>query len=263
MAEKKEKKIIKVDSEAEKPAKKASTAARKKTTEDGRTIVEVTSSGSATGYRVGAIVLWVLAIVCELLGILPLVGKLNITFVPTIAWVIAMLVLDLIFVIVGSQLWKKSNKIDPASKANKLKFWLWNNLGLIVCIVAFLPFIIMILKDNKKLDKKTKTIAVIAAIVALAVGGLCSYDWNPISKEEKDAALEAVSGTVYWTPYGKVYHTDQDCQALNHSDTLNEGSVEAAIEDGRTRICSFCARKAGIDTTNLLTDGNEEEAEEE
>ena len=263
MAEKKEHTIVDVSSEEKKTAKKASTAARKKVTEDGKTVVEVTPAGSATGYRIGAIILWVLAITCEVIGILTLFGKINITFVPTLAWIIGLLVIDLICVIIGAQLWKKSNKIDPASKANKLKFWLWNNLGLIVCIVAFLPFIIMIAKDNKTLDKKTKTIALVAAIVALLIGGLCAYDWNPISQEEKDAAVAAVEGEVYWTTFGKVYHTHEDCGSLNNSDTLYKGTAKDAIENGRTRICSFCAKKDSIDTSNMLTDGNEEAAKSE
>ena len=38
------------------------------------------------------------------------------------------------------------------------------------------------------MDKKTKTIAGIVAIVALLIGGLASYDWNPISTEQLEAA---------------------------------------------------------------------------
>ena len=227
MAEKKEHTIVEVESEAKQTAKKA-TAARKKVTEDGKTVVEVTASGNATPYRIGAILLWVVAIACEFLAILTYFGKINITFIPTIAWLIGLIVLDVVCVIIAAQLWKKSNKIDPASKANKVKFWLWNNLGLILCIVALVPVI--------------------------------AYDWNPISKEEKDAALAAVQGEVYWTQFGKVYHTHEDCGSLNNSDSLYHGSVDAAIEAGRTRICSFCAKKDKIDTTNLLTDGNEDEA---
>ncbi|MBR5712983.1 MAG: hypothetical protein IKX54_05240 [Lachnospiraceae bacterium] len=260
MAEKKEHTIVNVSSEDEAPKKKATTAARKKVTEDGKTVIEVAPAGSATGYRIGAIVLWILAITCEVLGILFLFGKISITFLPTLAVIIGLLVLDLVFVIIGAQLWKKSNKIDPASKASPIKFWLWNNLGLIVCIAAFIPFIILIAKDNKTLDKKTKAIALVVAVVALLIGGLCSYDWNPISKEEKEAAEAAVTGTVYWTQFGKVYHTHEDCGSLNNSDTLYSGTAKDAIENGRTRICSFCAKKDAIDTSNMLTDGNEEEA---
>jgi hypothetical protein len=59
--------------------------------------------------------------------------------------------------------------------------------------------------------------------------------------------------TVYWAPFGKVYHTQEDCQALNVSDSLTYGSVEQAIAANRTRLCSFCARRDNI--TGVKTDG--------
>ena len=265
MAEKKERKVVEVASEAAEPAKKTATAARKKVTEDGKTVVEVAPSGSATGYRIGAILLWLAAIACEFLAILTYFGKINITFIPTLAWLIGLIVIDVVCVIIGAQLWKKSNKIDPASKANKVKFWLWNNLGLIMCVIALVPLIIILLavdSKNKKIDKKTRIIAVVVACVALLIGGVCAYDWNPISEEEKKAAEDAVKGDVYWTQYGKVYHTHEDCGSLNNSDTLYKGTVTDAIDNGRTRICSFCAKKDGTDTSGMLTDGNEEAAKE-
>jgi hypothetical protein len=265
MAEKKEHTIVDVSSEEKKTAKKASTAARKKVTEDGKTVVEVTPAGSATGYRIGAILLWLAAIACEFLAILTYFGKINITFIPTLAWLIGLIVIDVVCVIIGAQLWKKSNKIDPASKANKVKFWLWNNLGLIMCVIALVPLIIILLavdSKNKKIDKKTRIIAVVVACVALLIGGVCAYDWNPISDEEKQAAEDAVKGDVYWTQYGKVYHTHEDCGSLNNSDKLYTGTVTDAIENGRTRICSFCAKKDGTNTSGMLTDGNEEAAKE-
>ncbi len=212
---------------------------------------KVEASGNAGGKRAAAIVLWVLAIACEIVGILALVGKISITFMSTLTFIIALLVLDLIFVIVGSQFWKKANHIDPASKKNKVKFFLWNNMGVIVCIVAFLPYIILLLRD-KKLDPKTRKIAVVAAIAALLIGGACSVDYNPVSQEEKEAAEQVITGDVFWTQFGKVYHTHEDCQALNGSDSLYTGTVDAAIEKNKTRLCSFCARKDDI--TNVVTD---------
>ena len=110
--------------------------------------------GNATGLRIGAIVLWVLAVVFEILALLVLFGKINLNFMSSLAQLIVFLVLDLACVIIGSQLWKKANHIRPASEKEPLKFWLWNNLGLIVCIIAFVPFIILIL-TNKNMDKKT------------------------------------------------------------------------------------------------------------
>ncbi|MBR1660326.1 MAG: hypothetical protein IJ705_08410 [Oscillospiraceae bacterium] len=224
------------------------------------------ATGNATGLRIGAIVLWVAAIVFELLAVLILFGKLNITFLPTLAVLIILLVLDLACVIIAAQLWKKANHIRPASEKNKLLFWLWNNMGVVVACFAFVPVIIIML-TNKELDKKTKTIATIAAIVALLIGTAASIDYNPISQEQLEAAGEAVTGLVYWTPYGKVYHTyvvtdaddavTESCPHLNRSDSLNWGGVEEAVAAGRTRLCSWCARHDGISTEGLLTDGSD------
>jgi len=211
-----------------------------------KTKKEAAPVGNATGLRVGAIIAWVFALALEVVAFLALIGKINITFMQTLTFVIIALVLDLVCVIVGSTLWKKANHIKPASEKNKVLFWLWNNMGLIVCTIAFLPFVILAL-TNKDADKKTKTIATVVAAVALLIGGAASIDYNPISVEEQQAAIEAISETVYWTPFGKVYHTHEDCQALNRSDELIYGDVEQAIAENRTRLCSFCAKEDNIE----------------
>ena len=254
MAEKKEKKLV---------AASESSAAKKRetiTTPSGYTAKAAKPVGNAGGLRVGAVILWVVAIVFEVLAVLVLFGKINITFMPQLWQLIAFIVLDLICVIIGSSLWKKANHIAPASAANKVKFWLWNNLGVIVSCFAFVPIIILML-TNKDLDKKTKTIATVVAIIALLIGGVASYDFNPVSIEDKNAAIEAISGNVYWAPFGKVYHTSEDCQALNQSETLTYGTVEQAIEAGRTRLCAFCAKRDNID--GVVTDKSVDEVEVE
>ena len=242
MAEKKTKKYVAADSGQQ-------TAAPEKKERKAKQAAPV---GNAKGLRIGAVVLWVLAIVMEVLALLVVIGKINLKFMPTLYQLIAFLVLDLAFVIIGAQLWKKANHIDPVSEANKFKFWLWNNMGVIVCVVAFVPIIILML-TNKNLDKKTKTIATVVAIIALLIGGVCSYDFNPVSEEQQQAAISAVTGDVFWSPFGKVYHTHDDCQALNQSDTLTYGTVEEAIAANRTRLCSFCAKNDNI--TGVVTDG--------
>ena len=210
--------------------------------------------GNATGLRVGAVILWVAAIVFEVLAVLIIAGKLNITFMNTLTCLIVFIVLDLVCVIIGSQLWKKANHIQPASEKNKVKFWLWNNMGVIVCVICFLPIIILMLA-NKDLDKKTKVIAVVVAIIALLIGGVASYDFNPVSQEQLEAAETALGDeTVYWAPFGKVYHTHEDCGALNNTETLSAGTVDQAIAANRTRLCSFCANKENI--TGVVTDEN-------
>ena len=97
-------------------------------------------------------------------------------------------------------------------------------------------------------------LALIVAIVAMLIGGVASYDFNPVSQEQLTAA-ENVLGeeTVYWAPHGKVYHTHDDCQALNNTDTLTYGTVTEAIAANRTKLCSFCARRDEI--TGVVTDG--------
>ncbi len=215
--------------------------------------------GNAGGLRAGAIILWVVALVFEILAVMVLIGKINLKFMPSLYQIIAFLVLDLICVIIGSTLWKKANHIKPASEKNKLKFWLWNNMGLIVCAVAFIPFVILAL-TNKEADKKTKAIATVVAVIALLIGGVASYDWNPVSEEQQQAAMEAISDDVYWSPFGKVYHTHEDCSSLNQSDSLTYGTVEQAIAANRTRLCSFCAKKDDI--TGVVTDGASADAEE-
>ena len=217
-----------------------------------RKMKEAKPVGNAKGLRIGAVVLWLAAFAFELCAFFVLQGKINFSFASSKTQLIAFIVLDLICVVIGSQLWKKANHIAPASEANKLKFWLWNNLGLIASIVCFLPIIVLLL-TNKELDKKTKTIATVVAVIALLIGGASSIDYNPVSAEDQAAAITALGDeTVYWAPFGKVYHTHEDCQSLNVSDTLTYGTVEQAIAANRTRLCSFCARRDNI--TGVKTD---------
>ncbi len=217
-------------------------------------LTQAKESGSAAPKRILAVVFWVLALGFEVLALLVYLGKVDLKFVSQIVQLIAFLVLDLACVITGSQFWKKANRIDPASKKSPVKFWLWNNMGVIVPAIAFIPFIILALTD-KNADKKTKTIAVVAAVIALLLGGVASYDFNPVSEEEKQEAVSTITGDVFWAPFGRVYHMDEDCSALNRSGELTYGTVDQAIAANRTRLCSFCARRHSI--TNVVTDNVE------
>ena len=241
MAEKKKKKIISADTGLEVEA-----GSRKK-----EKMKQAAPVGNAGGLRAGAVALWVVALVCEIVAVMIYSGKINWTFVATIWQIIAALMLDLALVVTGAQLWKKANHIKPASEKNKFTFWLWNNMGVVACAVCFIPFIIIALL-NKETDKKTKTVAVAVAVVALLISGVASYDWNPVSEEMQQAAINAIADDVYWSPFGKVYHTHDDCQSLNQSDQLTYGTVEQAIAENRTRLCSFCAKRDDI--TGVVTD---------
>ena len=204
-------------------------------------------TGSSAGYRAGAIVLWILAIACEILAILALTKNFTIHFTTNgntnmLILLIGFIVLDFIFAVVAAQLWKKANRIKPMSEKNKFLFYLWNELGVIMACICFIPLIILLLK-NDKLDKKTKTIVTIIAAVALLIAGVASADFNPVSAEQKAEAESTITDDVYWTTFGHKYHMDLDCQAIVNSNTVYQGTVTEAIESGRTAICSFCAKR--------------------
>ena len=206
----------------------------------------------AKKFRIGAAILWILALFFEVVGILRLVDVIN--WIPSLSettFLIIALVLDFICVVLGSYFWKKANHIDPASEKDKIKFWLWNNLGLIIAVVAFLPIIIFVLA-NKDLDKKSKTIVTVVAVVLLAIAGLASYDWNPISSEQlakAESEAEAVAvernkdgkAIVYWAPVsGKKYHVKKDCGALKNAKEVTAGTVRQAFEKKLTDPCRRC-----------------------
>ena len=240
--------IIRSDGTEVKPAaetvkKTASTATKK-----AQTVIEATpTKGSATGYRIGAVLLWLLAIACEIFAIMALLKNFVIKFTNNgntnmMITLIIFIVLDLIFAIIAAQLWKKANHIDPPSEKNKLWFYLVSELGVIMACVCFLPLIIILLK-NDKLDKKSKTIVTAIAAAALLITGLASADYHPISSEQKAEAEQTITEDVYWTPFGHKYHLDLDCGAIANSNTIYQGEVTEAIESGRTAICSFCAHR--------------------
>lgn len=199
----------------------------------------------AKGKRILAIVLWIIAIAFEVIGILRLSGVINIfSNLSVTSFLIICILLDLAFFIPGSLLWKKANHIDPASEKNKTKFWVINNLGTILSVLAFLPLIIFVL-TNKDLDKKSKSIVTVIAVIALLIAGVTSYDFNPVSKEQLERAEKEVlnvskSGKVYWAPHSKKYHVDPDCPAFSQSETVYEGTVKQAYENNLTDPCRRC-----------------------
>ena len=207
--------------------------------------------------RIIAVILWIIAIACETVGILNIFNKIALpSCLSQLSWLIIFIAADLVFLVIGSMLWKKANHIDPISEKNKTKFWLWNNLGSIVAVLAFLPLIIVIF-TSKDLDPKTKKIAGIVAIVALLIGGIMSYDFNPVSKEQLEAARAEILANgnyetnddgepvVYWVENSKKYHITSSCSAINRSNNVGDiyrGTIEAAFQKGLTEPCRLCIK---------------------
>jgi len=64
------------------------------------------------------------------------------------ALLIGLLVVIAVFAMLGSVLWKKSNRHDPATKAEPFKFFVQNQLGAIITVLAFLPLLALIFLDK-------------------------------------------------------------------------------------------------------------------
>lgn len=208
-------------------------------------------NGSALPFRIGAAVLWVLGIVCEIMAVLVMNGTLFLPGPGASTWLIIFLVVDLVMVVIGSQLWKRANHLAPASKENKLSYWVQTDLGVIVAAIAFAPVILLLL-TNKDLDKGTKKAGAIVAAIALVAAVASGIDYHPATQEDLDqaeagAAVLSDDGLAYWTPFGEVYHFNPDCQHLKNSGTIYSGTVQDALDAKRTRGCSGCTVEDGTD----------------
>jgi uncharacterized protein YacL len=205
------------------------------------------SKSKANNLRIIAIVSWLIAIGFEI-GAILLLRKVPINT----TWLIVLIVADLIFAVIGSLLWKKSNRLDPASEKDGVKFFIQNQLGLIISIIAFLPLVILIF-TNKNLSGKQKSIVGVIAIIAMLIAGVTGIDFNPPSQEQYQQQTDHVKSLtngadhVFWTKSGRSYHLYQDCSYINSSRTTEifEGTVVQARElKNITDICDRCENRA-------------------
>jgi hypothetical protein len=136
---------------------------------------------AAKRLRIFAALSWIVAIGGEIAGIVLLrQGKFDQGNLPLL---IGILVGIAIFAIGGSLMWKAANKHDPASKSEPFKFFVQNQLGAIITLIAFLPLVVLIFMD-KDMDPKNKKIAGgIGAVLAVAAT-LIGVSWSPPSVEQ-------------------------------------------------------------------------------
>ena len=247
---------------------KKKTVAKKETEEVKETkaapkLTKAEEKSKATTLRIVSVILWVLAIGFEVVAILSLLKALYIPWLPQMWAMIICIVLDLICCVIASLLWKKASFLDPFKKTNnKVGFVILNQLGVIMAVICFLPLIILLFTNKDKMDKKSRIIVTIVAIIALLIAGLFGANFNPISAEEKAAAKEEITDTVYWTAFGHKYHLYEDCHTIANSEK-NPGNVTDAIDAGRTEVCYYCAHRAEKEKGLKLDGLNIEEGVEE
>lgn len=222
------------------------------------------AKATATRFRWIAAILWAIAIVGEALGIFwllrqrvfvgedgtlvrdPDTGLLEEQGVtaqfPQWAF-IALLVLLVVIAalsITGSFLWKKANRLDPARRSETTRFFVQNQLGAIIAIVAFLPLIILVFL-NKDMDKGQKTTAGIVGIALAALAVFFGIDFNPPSVEQYTADQSAViqllgQDEVVWVDGGEVYHVCDQVSAIQTGSEIRTGTTAQAVEAGKIRL---------------------------
>lgn len=213
------------------------------------------AKGKAKQLRMFAILAWIVAMVGQGFAIYKVVtNDVNLT------WLIAGIVGILILAMTGSYLWKKANRLDPASEKDKTRFFIQNQLGAILGVLAFLPLVVMIL-TNKDMDGKTKGIAGAVAGVAMLVAGIQGVDFNPASIEKyteeiqaQTASMEALTGSdqVYWSTAGNKYHIDDDCHHIRGKE-LSSGTIKESFEQkGLSELCKTCQKRAEKAKTSIM-----------
>jgi hypothetical protein len=197
------------------------------------------AKSKATRFRLIAAGLWALAIAGELFGIFYVLDQ-----DPVKTWLL-IVVIALVGALAmgGSYLWKKANRLDPASKEDTVRFFVQNQLGAIVTVIAFLPLIVLIF-TNKNMDGRQKAIAGTVAIVVMAGATLFGVDFDSPSTEQyasEEADVIAITGEnlVFWTKSGEVFHLCEDASAVNLESKDNQiysGTVADAHADGKDRL---------------------------
>ena len=148
---------------------------------------------AAKRLRIFAVLAWIVAIGTEIAGIVMLrQHRFDHGNLPLL---IGILVVIAVFAIGGSLMWKKANRHDPASRADGFRFFVQNQLGAIITVIAFLPLLALIFLD-KDMDPKNKKIAggvgVVLALLATTIG----IDFKPPSTEQYTQDMNQCAGQI-------------------------------------------------------------------
>lgn len=247
-----------------------------------------TAKSRATTFRWIAAVLWGLAIAAEAVSIFwllrqreyvgedgtlvrdPDTGLLEEQGVtaqfPQWAFVTLLVLLVVIaaLAITGSLLWKKANRLDPARRSETVRFFVQNQLGAIIAVVAFLPLVILIFL-NKDMSKGQKTTAGIVGVVLALLATVIGVDFNPPSVEKYTADQSAVilmlgKDEVVWVDGGAVYHVCDEVSDIQTGSEKRTGTTAEAVEAGKSRLTLKFASE--LRTCGLAVPENADEIED-
>ncbi|MEQ1494600.1 MAG: hypothetical protein ABL912_02420 [Novosphingobium sp.] len=149
--------------------------------------------GKAKSLRIYAALAWVVAIGTEIAGIVLL--KKGMFQQGNLALLIGLLVGIAVFAIAGSLMWKAANKHDPASRADGFRFFVQNQLGAIITVIAFLPLLALIFLD-KDMDPKNKKIAGFVGVGLAMLATVVGIDFKPPSVEQYSEDMNACATQI-------------------------------------------------------------------
>ncbi|MFT4199467.1 hypothetical protein [Gordonia sp. (in: high G+C Gram-positive bacteria)] len=218
-------------------AAKAAERERAASIAEGNWVPSAQNKSKATWFRVAAIVLWIAAIAVELYLIFKIIvpGELGNKFTLAIILLVVMAVAAL----GGNLLWKKANHLDPASEKNKFRFFVQNQLGAIITILAFLPLIVLIFMD-KNIDGKQKGILGGLAVILGAAVAVSGMDFNAVSSEQiarERNVVQALTGSdqVFYSKKGSKFHVCEQAALVTgrvQQANLTHGTVADAHAAG-------------------------------
>lgn len=198
--------------------------------------------GNANRLRLIALVLWVIAIALEAVAIFwvlrPTTAEMAAAHgFPQSRWylLLGFLVVIAALSIIGSQLWTKANHLDPASKDEPVRFFVQNQLGAIIALIAFVPLIVLIFLD-KNMNNQQKGIAGGIGVVLVLVSAIAGVDFNPISQQQEWVESQVITQVrpdhqdlVYWTTSGTVMHLCEEASDIKNSTNVQHGTVAQAF----------------------------------
>ena len=201
---------------------------------------------SAKRLRIFAALSWIVAIGAEVAGIVLLYQ--NKFDHGNLALLIGILVGIAIFAIAGSLMWKAANKHDPARESEKFKFFVQNQLGAIISLIAFLPLVALIFMD-KDMDPKNKKIAGGVGAVLAVVATLIGVSYNPPSVEQYTQDMNTCAAQIKANEPTTACSPEVAAQAKDiarDSDTVAAATKDADNPAGRD-VVYWIAPEAGAE----------------
>ena len=148
---------------------------------------------AATRLRLFAALSWAVAIGGEIAAVLLLFQhKFDHGNLPLL---IGILVGIAIFAIVGNLLWKAANRHDPARASDTFRFFVQNQLGAIITLIAFLPLVFLIFTD-KNMDPQSKKVAGGVGAVLAVLATLIGVSFKPPSVEQYTQDMNACAAQI-------------------------------------------------------------------